>query len=184
MSFYFAPVAVGGNAPCARANHAACALGTRMYLFGGDDAADHVLGDLWMIDVGDGAESPVWALCAADDESHGPCARSGASLVSTPDGMLWLFGGDAGDGPDGGRCNDLWLFDTVQNRWHAIADSADYRAAEAPPPCVKHTAVVLGNFMLVYGGWDWSVCFADVYAFHFGAFLCVVCPLFILPAAG
>jgi hypothetical protein len=129
--YRYAPLLDAADAsatPCARANHAACAsaVGDTMFVFGGEDTADRMLDDLWALHVAADAP-PRWQLLnelEAGVVDHGrpqPCARTGAAIVSSPDGALWLFGGDAG-AQGGGRLNDMWRWPSgaVGRAWERV----------------------------------------------------------------
>ena len=97
-----------GGAPGARVGHAAAAVGSQVYVFGGRtevEMGEGLLDDLYCYDT----VSATWSLVDAGGDK--PCGRSYHAMVS--DGHhIYLFGGCTK-----GRLNDLYSFDPVSRQW-------------------------------------------------------------------
>jgi N-acetylneuraminic acid mutarotase len=117
MSFQIRAIAAA-NRPTARSNHAASGSSIgRMFIFGGEDAAERILADFWSFDV---VTSQWQQLQPADAAEPRPSARAGASLVvDHGNAFVWLFGGDAGAAA-GRRLNDLWRWSIAERSWQQI----------------------------------------------------------------
>ena len=135
--------ASGPDLPAPRADASVAYVAGSIYLIGGTDETgaptttvymltpDSVTGEL-------GAWKPVDALTLAE-------ARSGASAVVTPDGLL-LIGGRNADGP-------------VTTTWKSLLDTKGALGkwtVEQPlaAPQADATAVVVGDYVWLYGGSD------------------------------
>ena len=57
-----------------------------------------------------------------------------------------IFGGHG----VGGRKNDIWALNTINWRWREWK----IEVGDLPTPRRQHTAVVYGDLMCVFGGWD------------------------------
>ena len=167
----------GGEAPSARAAHAACALPTaaaadgstsdKMIVFGGRAAAGRV-DDLWVltvdastVDEEDNAAA-AWAQPACT--GAWPCARSFHSLapLRTPGGrsLCALFGGLSASAE---YLDELHLLDVGSWSWVRLAASA---AAPAPSPrgCAVLAPAGAGALLLYGGSSKWEG--AGATAFH------------------
>ncbi len=97
------------NTPSARSSHIACSWGGRMYMFGGVDGSNQVLGDLWSFEP----VASAWEQLAVGQA--GPPARklhSGAMLAA--DGKLVIIGGMDGTGTP---LSDVWVYDPFTDQW-------------------------------------------------------------------
>jgi hypothetical protein len=117
--------------------------------------------DLWSFDTtqlyyGGWGFLPYWI--SITPASTLPAARNGHTAVSASGG-LWIFGGfshNVAKGPwvsctnPGDDCvyyNDLWKYDNKVNTWTQI-----YPGGPTPSGRWGHSADVIGNRMLVFGG--------------------------------
>jgi hypothetical protein len=138
-----------------RNGHTTTALGGQMYVFGGWDATQY-FGDLWWFDTSvlyQGGRFTQWYQSSA----AGPSPRDGHSMVAYG-GMLVLFGGfyhnvssgsyvDCSKPTDGcAWYNDLWTYTVATNKWTKLSISG------APSPRQGHSAVVIGDRMIIFGG--------------------------------
>mmetsp|Transcript_19228 Transcript_19228/g.67890 ORF Transcript_19228/g.67890 Transcript_19228/m.67890 type:complete len:894 (-) Transcript_19228:140-2821(-) len=148
-----------GAAPEGRDRHSVVAVGRKLYLFGGE--ADYrgrvkgehaiarsrrIFGDMWSFDT----KTRVWERLAPAKMQPGP-RRGHTMVLSTSAGgaepKLVMFGGV---GPDAeGQdtlLNEVWVFDIGTRLWS--------RPGNARPiqPRSSHSAVVVGDYMWVYGG--------------------------------
>lgn len=120
-----------------------------MIAFGGLDAAGLRRDDIGSLHLD---VEPNWS---GDPTVTRPTPRSGHSAVfDGGSGRMWVFGGDDGVGPR----NDLWgLIRTSIDpgerfTWATACDTCNLR----PPPRSRHSAVMHGDTMVVFGGKDVS----------------------------
>jgi hypothetical protein len=99
------------NRPLARCLHdvAYDPVNRKMILFGGcsNPAGPCPIGDLWSFDLLSG----IWT--EVNDDATSPAARMNTSLSSDDDGIIWMFGGDSGNG----SLNDFWSLDALTGTW-------------------------------------------------------------------
>ncbi len=61
---------------------------------------------------------PVYGPLGVSSSSFRPGTRSGATMWTSADGTIWLFGGSGyGNGLTYGQLNDLWKYNPVTNEW-------------------------------------------------------------------
>lgn len=132
------PKSVGGTPPVARNAQTVCAVGNRLFLFGGHSGNKH-LRDLHVLDT----ERMEWG----QPEMRGavPPGLRGhtANLVGA---RMFLFGGYDGRG----RSNELYILDTQTLKWEhpPTHDST-------PAGRQRHTScLVKGRLLFVLGGFD------------------------------
>lgn len=127
-----------------------CALAplsaTKLVLFGGLDATEKRLGDVWVYD----ADTDAWAEVAAGPR---PSPRYGHTLTPAwGPGRVFLFGGETATGPS----SELWMV-------RAAADDGDGDGGglvwvkldlpgPAPAPRKGHAAACVGNWIVFVGG--------------------------------
>jgi hypothetical protein len=108
----------------------------RVYLMGGFDACDRLLGDVWS-----SANGRDWRLEDRDPEWS---PRAGAAAISFA-GYLWLLGGTVG--PDNATTNEVW---------RSADGKAWNRMGKAPWPARAGASVVIlkDKQLALYGGMD------------------------------
>ena len=83
----------------------------------------------------------------------GPRVWHSATLVNR---RVYVFAGayrvTGANGRDMLWCNDLWYFDVDQNFWAQINVDSKPKARDS------HSALVLGNTILILGGWVLLMC--------------------------
>ena len=88
--------------------------------------------------------SITWELPAL--KGTPPPGRSGHTATEgLVDGELLLFGG----GGDGTYFNDLWRFDCQGLKWNTATVEGS-----TPEPRAYHTAVIVGQRLFIFGGWN------------------------------
>eukprot|EP00937_MAST-01D_sp_MAST-1D-sp2_P000687 g687.t1 len=131
--------------PAVRFDHAACAVGSRIVLFGGWDGRQ-CFNDLWVFD----ASSFTWMRPKADGRP--PSARHGGRMELLPDGRITVFGGhsteDADTGAEARYHGDAVVLDVRTMRW-----SRPRATGESPSMRTGHTCCVVGGSVVVVGGW-------------------------------
>ena len=169
---------VGGNVAACQAEHcpilarAPLPLARRSryaWVFGGINAANGALNDLWMLDLQTGA----WTERNADGAY--PTARRGASFVVLSQKSAYLFGGESASMV---RRQDMFLLhlgsgSSTVPRWEAVVYGD---LLTVPPARTEHTATVVPLFeqagaplgMIIFGGMDGdSRPLADLHEFDF-----------------
>jgi len=113
-------VTPSGDAPAARAGHAAAWIdGIGVVIFGGRLDAE-VADDLWTYDPDAGA----WRTLEISGPT--PPARTDACSAMRPDGRWWI---SHGAGVDGSPLDDTWVFDPGASTWTEVRVDG----ASAPP---------------------------------------------------
>jgi len=139
------PVSVSGDIPESRVNHAACALGKSMYLWGGnkrdEDGRYRTFEDFYRFDT----ENFTWEKIQARGDF--PTSRSGHCLVSIKN-KIYLFGGGIWT-PMGWikKYNTVHLYDTETNEWSLPKVHGD--KVDASTFAIPFT---IGSFLFIYGG--------------------------------
>ncbi len=126
-----------GTAPAERSRHSATAIGSRMYVFGGLGNLLQALDDLQVYD----ASTNSWEEAPVQGKT-GPQGRFDATVVTTPEGNVLIFGGIA-QGDD--AVDETWLYNVQSQMWEQ----------KAPCPCggrAGHSAVAADGSMYVFGG--------------------------------
>ncbi len=141
------------TSPSARIGHSLVTLADGVYLFGGDDATHHTLGDLWRWDRSGG----TWELLASSTPAgartyHSACAVGGKMLVA------FGYGGNPVH-------DDLWLYDPELELWFAVTT---YPAL--PGRGIGMMAALSDNQVFVAGGYGATGdALADAYVLSFGS---------------
>eukprot|EP01064_Diplonema_japonicum_P015417 TRINITY_DN2314_c0_g1_i1.p1 TRINITY_DN2314_c0_g1~~TRINITY_DN2314_c0_g1_i1.p1 ORF type:complete len:430 (+),score=66.43 TRINITY_DN2314_c0_g1_i1:79-1290(+) len=139
---YEAPPTEGkGVAPCPRFGHTAVVYNNDMIVFGGRDAK--CLGDVWLFNF----VSKKWAKAPVPSISPAPCSRAGHTAI-VHNGKMYIFGGVSNQETDN-WLNDMWALDLSTYTWEAIVYSNIFQIPEGRK---GHTAVVLRDSMIVFGG--------------------------------
>jgi len=112
----------------------------KLFLFGGQDVAGNLIGDLWELDPA----KRTWTKITPRGVQPSP--RSGASLTYDYKGRLWLFGGETANGV----INELWMYDIASKQWSLI-DSSNKPSARSRH---KTACAYGGDYCYVFGGMD------------------------------
>jgi N-acetylneuraminic acid mutarotase len=106
------------------------------------------------------AQTYRWT-CLIESNRHDPAlptARRAHTSIVFESGM-YIFGG--GSGTEG--LNDLWRLDlTSAPRWIRLEPTG-----RKPEPRVYHTATIVRDVMIIYGGLDGKQCFSNIYLYNF-----------------
>lgn len=132
-----------------RYSHCACYYNKSMYVFGGCTSPDSTLNDLWRFDLG----TREWIRPLAMGTY--PFPKACASMVVYKDNLV-LFGGWSHPTPtplhQAARFfSDLHMYSVTANRWSQISTCATLNSVN-PPPIAFHSASILGDQMVVFGG--------------------------------
>jgi len=139
---------VRGEPPFSRTNHAAAAVGSKMYIFGGNNNHEitgryQVLDDFYCLDT----DTLTWTNLTHTVGGVRPTHRSGHTLTSIGN-KLYLFGGGVWNEMNGWveKYNDVHVFDTRTRSWSkpactGVVDTSTFSISFA-----------VGRFLFVFGG--------------------------------
>ncbi|CAG0929857.1 hypothetical protein TFLX_01437 [Thermoflexales bacterium] len=110
----------------------------KLFLFGGQDVAGNLMGDLWELDPA----KRIWTKIPPSRVQPSP--RSGASLTYDFNRRLWLFGGETNNG----MTNELWMYDIASKQWSLID------ASNKPSARSRHKSACSydGESCYIFGG--------------------------------
>eukprot|EP00055_Hartaetosiga_balthica_P010797 m.47255 g.47255 ORF g.47255 m.47255 type:complete len:522 (-) comp7320_c0_seq1:258-1823(-) len=143
-----------GNGPAPRLNHAATAVGSDLYVFGGFVDGD-AKNDLYKLDT----TTFQWSLIKVANAPSRRCDHT-ITAVGT---NLYVFGGRGGEAT---LYNDITCFDTLNHTWTTLEPSG-----QLPPERDFHSAVAFNDKIFIFGGAyeieskDIFKYFNDVFAF-------------------
>jgi hypothetical protein len=144
--------------PAARSSHALAAVGSKLYLFGGEQQPRVPLPDTtYCYDI----ETGTWEALSTTGCSPGP--RIAASMVAVGP-QLFLYGGRTGIDMGEGAKSDLYVFDTPSHQWQPVAVSAD----SPQPPARSYHAMAAdpgSGKLYVFGGCGSSGRLSDLWAY-------------------
>lgn len=135
--------------PQQRGGHTATLIGSKVYLFGGEDPYRRALDDLWVLDL----TTMIWEQPTGQGNSPQP--RSSHTAVCHQGRYILIFGG----GSIANCFNDLAVLDTQTMTW-----IRPEMIGPVPPVRAGHASAVLGSVMYVVGGGNNAKGCADMYA--------------------
>ena len=127
-----------GQKPGTRDSHSAALVGRKMVVFGGTNGSKKV-NDLHILDL----QTKEWNKPNCKGILPSPRESHTATLVG--DDKLVIFGG-SGEG-EANYLNDVHILDLKSMTWASPEVKGD-----PPAPRDSHTAVAIGNKLLIYGG--------------------------------
>ncbi|MBP7022436.1 MAG: hypothetical protein KBC30_11570 [Planctomycetes bacterium] len=136
----FQTIPLGENGPSARYGHSMIAMDNTLYLFGGTD--DEIMfNTIWKYDVNKNNWQEI-----DTEQSEIPEGRYLHTMLPHLNKEFWILGGSSG-GATRGVCgktfNDIWKFDTVENKWT--------KKGEAPISfCATGSVLQEGEDMKIY----------------------------------
>lgn len=136
---------IRGQSPASRTNHAAAAVGSKMYIFGGNNNNEagmyQVLDDLYVLDT----HTLAWTRPHTTGDR--PTARSGHTLTAIGK-KLFLFGGGVWNEDDGWvhKFNDLYILDTETMHWTKPTCTGTVETSTFP------IAFAIGRYLFIFGG--------------------------------
>ncbi|KAG0210498.1 Negative regulator of mitotic exit [Mortierella sp. NVP41] len=129
-----------GLLPAPRHSHAACVIGTTMYIFGGQFNG-YYLNDIASFDMKSlNTPNPRWNRL--EPASELPPARAG-HCAAAHDDKIYIFGG----ADDQFFYNDIWCYDPQLNKWEAVP-----AFGVLPTSRQGHASSVVDDTMYIYGG--------------------------------
>lgn len=154
------------NAPCPREEHAMAFVGTDLYLFGGAAAGGVLLNDMYIFRF----ETLSWHQVAQRGQVPPPLAGHSLTFYA---GRLYLFGGSTRYSEQRRQMqersgapvdttdvtNRLYCFDLATGEWSLV------RTSKAPLPRAHHSACVVENRLLIFGGRGMFGCLNDLHIF-------------------
>ncbi|XP_072401398.1 uncharacterized protein [Diabrotica undecimpunctata] len=149
---------VGDKLPCLQ-EHTAVAFKECIYVFGGEvgfSAGTET--PLWVYDI----KLNSWKKKKTKKGVTTPKGRRGHTALVTHGSML-IYGGYQ---DLRGSTNELWAYHFDTESWHLIS-TIGKGSSECPPPRHKHSAILQGEAMWIYGGmtdlqersdlWKWDI---------------------------
>ncbi|KAF9388487.1 Negative regulator of mitotic exit [Podila verticillata] len=131
---------IQGLLPAPRHSHAACVIGTTMYIFGGQ-FNEYYFNDVCSFDMKSlNTANPKWNRL--EPASELPPARAG-HCAAAYDGKFYIFGG----ADEQFFYNDIWCYDPQANKWEAVP-----AFGVLPTSRQGHAACVVDDTMYIYGG--------------------------------
>ncbi|KAM7482151.1 hypothetical protein LguiB_006734 [Lonicera macranthoides] len=128
-----------GKPPVSRGGQSVTLVGTRLVVFGGEDAKGSLLNDLHILDL----ETLTWG--EIDTSGLPPFPRSDHAAAVHADHCLFIFGGSSHT-----ACfNDLHVLDLQTMEWSRPAQKG-----EIPSPRAGHAGVTIGESWFIAGGGD------------------------------
>lgn len=163
LTWHLPPIA--GHPPCPRAAHTATLAGQYMVVFGGNDGST-LYNDTHLLVLGRSASRPrgggsvprhVLTWHAVLPAGAPPSPRSGHTAVAHKDLGIVVFGG--GEGWGANCFNDLFVLHVDEpslpsNSEHSCVWMRPSWQGTAPGPRTGHSACVIGDTMMVFGGFD------------------------------
>ena len=149
--------ATEGPVPEARGGHTACLVGTDLIIFGGHyyggDGKFVYLSDTCVLDM----TTNMWhKVRTGGDEPAGRYGHSGTAL----DGRIFVFGGR---GANGALYKDMHCLDAETWCWSQVSSTT-----AGPSARFGHAQCLVGDKLVVFGGWDGRQAFNDLWVFDTG----------------
>ena len=135
--------------PLQRGGHSATLLGTKLFVFGGENPNRKPTNELWVLDL----LTMTWSC--PDVGGEPPMPRSSHSAVTYLERYIVIFGG----GSVANCYNDLFVLDTQTMMWLCPEISGP-----VPPERAGHASAVLGSLMYLIGGGNNAKGCADMYS--------------------
>jgi len=136
-------ISSSGDIPVARSSHSMSALGTRVYVYGGEhEARTPIDSRITTCDVSSGC----WEEINVRNGTV-PDARVAHAQALVLDRHIYIFGGRQGIHMSEAPLNDMHRFDLQTKTWTKIFPST-------PPPSARsfHRMVAVGDVLYVFGG--------------------------------
>lgn len=140
----------GDSAPIARGSHTATLLGSRIYLFGGEDCFRKPLSDLWFLDL----ESVTWKQPEPEGIPSPP--RSAHAACAYNNRYLLIFGGGSAT-----KCHhDLYALDThsIPMKWFNPVQKCfpllkgGFKEGVTIGPRAGHSGILVESTWVIIGG--------------------------------
>jgi len=147
-------VTSAGEPPRARYRASCVVLGTRMCLFGGHDGSRH-LNDVHVFEF----TTSTW--CALAVEGTSPPIPRDSHVAVVHGSSVFVFGGSTGS-----AMNDFHELHLDAATWKPVTQASP--VSQTPGPRFCHVAVVYGDSMFVFGGYDGAKRLNDFQEFYFG----------------
>jgi len=136
-----------GEIPQPRTNHAAAAIGNKMYIFGGNNNDQNgryqVLNDFYSFDT----DTFTWTNLTSPHQVSYPLHRSGHSLTSISE-KLFLFGGGVWNENEGWveKYSDIHVFDPSDSTWRKVECTGNIETSTFA------ISFSVGRFLFIFGG--------------------------------
>lgn len=159
-AFYWSTPHVVGDVPVPLRAMTCTAVGKKLVIFGGGDGPAYY-NDVYVLDTVNFRWSKPRIL-----GDKAPSRRRAHTACLYKNG-IYVFGG--GDGVR--ALNDIWRLDVSdinKMSWKLISDPSGGSRDTGPVPKARgyHTANMVGNKLIIYGGSDGGECFNDVWVYN------------------
>ena len=114
--------------PCGRRGHSATAIDGYLYIFGGCDKTEVLLGDLWRLNL----KTCVWEEVQPHFPGLGPPPSVGHAAAVFKN-MLLTFGGNISS-LKRESCSEVWLWDIQKGQWMQLKMKVEPQARRYVPP--------------------------------------------------
>lgn len=119
-----------------------------MYVHGGHNPDEGILGDFWCIDLGDGNGEFVWERLGNEVDEVPIKLKSHSAVIYKT--KIVMFGGETGINQDN---NCLFIYDIVTKKWKKIDPFSSSATGPKIPRIDSHSVCVIGDRMYLYGGY-------------------------------
>jgi hypothetical protein len=107
------------------------------------------------------AEQVPWREVKAEGKWPVPRCNHSSSVYNS----RWYIYGGENDFSSGGRVNnDLHFFNSSTSEWRILAPQGDIK----PPPLSKHSSLIYGTSLYLFGGTDGEKVFNDIWVLDLG----------------
>ncbi|GBG30908.1 Kelch domain-containing protein 3 [Hondaea fermentalgiana] len=143
-----------GRRVSARGGHAAAVVGSDLLFFGGHCYGGKGKFDYYSDTMALDLETNTWHKVRTGGRA--PTARYGhrASVVGE---RMYIFGGS---GPNGKLHNEVFFLDTTTWCWVEVTATN-----AGPRPRFNHAQTLVGDKIVIHGGWNGTECFDDMWIF-------------------
>jgi len=139
-----------GPTPYPRSYHTSVSLGRNILFFGGFKENSHFFGEVHILNT----QTMVWTKSSVNGTIPAPRHSHTANSVNS---CMYIFGGD-GDTNDLESANEVYHLSTEHLRWKKMTVTG-----QAPRRRDNHTACVVNDKIIIFGGHGGNVYLNDVY---------------------
>jgi len=148
IDWKWVPVNATTAGPTPRFEHATLLVGRKIVLHGGWDGNTRCMGDTWVFDTA------TFTWIQPRISGLPPSPRHGHTLNLLPDGRIVCFGGAGVDNMGVPLYyDDFRQLDPEKMQWSKVRSSGMLPSAR-----MGHTCVLLGNRLVLFGGWGYGGC--------------------------
>uniref|UniRef100_A0A0K2SV94 Multiple epidermal growth factor-like domains protein 8 n=1 Tax=Lepeophtheirus salmonis TaxID=72036 RepID=A0A0K2SV94_LEPSM len=155
--------------PIPLSSHAVARVNETLYIFGGSGVFGEFSSSMFTLQLSDW----TWKTVEPRNGKMTDLRVTGHSLVyHSGSESLILFGGLVADLARFSRLSDrIWVYDIKKRKWSELESAGD---KDRPPERAYHAAVVIGDYMVIFGGYSHrhnkvEICYdKEIYFYHLG----------------